>query len=362
MEDTEENAGKVALGDQLRQAREALGLSREDVATQLKLDVARIQNLEDEDISSIAAPVFLSGYLRAYAHLLNLSEDDLSDDFDALVKMSSSAMNPAASTVTNNFGRISDQLPAHMSLAKRSWKRLGRVGVVVVALIIVGGLWWNNQKDSVESDGFRVQNQSTLPDQEAAVRNEISDTNPVIEDLNNDVAENEISEILLAQDTVQNTEMVDDAEPIASGNPDMPENNNSSVLTAQQNMQETEGLTEQARSSENLTSPGVIDSEVAVSEASSKAAMHQDQLTFTFSQDSWVEVNDSLGQRLAYRLGKAGEVNSVSGMAPFSVRLGFVQGVNVSMNGEPYDLSRFANRRSVHFQMSGANDEKIDVQ
>jgi hypothetical protein len=46
----------------------------------------------------------------------------------------------------------------------------------------------------------------------------------------------------------------------------------------------------------------------------------------------------------------------VTGVAPFVVQLGFVQGVDIFYNGAPYDLSRYANRRSVRLRIGEAGD------
>lgn len=59
-------------GQRLRQAREALNLSLQDVAQQLHLNVDLIQALEDHNEEVLPAKTYLVGYLRSYARLLNL--------------------------------------------------------------------------------------------------------------------------------------------------------------------------------------------------------------------------------------------------------------------------------------------------
>ena len=85
-------------------------------------------------------------------------------------------------------------------------------------------------------------------------------------------------------------------------------------------------------------------------------AVNQSELALVFNGDSWVEVMDSRGERLVYRLAKAGMSRTVTGVAPFTVQLGYVPGVEIFYNGEPYDLSRFAGRRSAHFNIGNADD------
>ena len=64
-------------GQRLRQAREALNLSQQDVARQLHLNVNLIQALEDNNEEALPAKTYLVGYLRSYARLLNLPADDI---------------------------------------------------------------------------------------------------------------------------------------------------------------------------------------------------------------------------------------------------------------------------------------------
>lgn len=54
-----------------------MGLTVEEVAVSLKLGVDVIEDLEAGDYSRLAGPTFVKGYMRSYARLLHLDEDDL---------------------------------------------------------------------------------------------------------------------------------------------------------------------------------------------------------------------------------------------------------------------------------------------
>ena len=56
----------------LKQAREAAGLSLEDVSARLKMPVRVVQSLESEDWATLGAAVFVRGQLRSYARLLGV--------------------------------------------------------------------------------------------------------------------------------------------------------------------------------------------------------------------------------------------------------------------------------------------------
>ncbi len=64
--------GAVGCGDQLRRAREAAGLSLEQVAGQLRMPVQVVAALEAEQWDRLGASVFVRGQLRSYARLLKV--------------------------------------------------------------------------------------------------------------------------------------------------------------------------------------------------------------------------------------------------------------------------------------------------
>jgi len=75
-------AEDCTIGARLREGREALELSREEVALELHLSAAQIAHLEDEDFAHFPAPIFVSGYLRKYARLLGIPGEPLVEAFE----------------------------------------------------------------------------------------------------------------------------------------------------------------------------------------------------------------------------------------------------------------------------------------
>jgi cytoskeleton protein RodZ len=65
------------FGDKLRQAREALELTPADVAAKLKLGARQIEALEAEDYSQLPGEVFIRGFVRNYARLVELDPETL---------------------------------------------------------------------------------------------------------------------------------------------------------------------------------------------------------------------------------------------------------------------------------------------
>lgn len=63
----------AGCGERLKQAREAAGLSIDDVAAKLHMPGRIVRSLEAEDWSRLGAPVFVRGQVRSYSRLMGLT-------------------------------------------------------------------------------------------------------------------------------------------------------------------------------------------------------------------------------------------------------------------------------------------------
>lgn len=64
-------------GVRLRNAREQLGLSQQAVAERLCLKVSTVRDIEEDKAPSDLASTFLRGYIRSYARLVHVPEEEL---------------------------------------------------------------------------------------------------------------------------------------------------------------------------------------------------------------------------------------------------------------------------------------------
>ena len=62
----------AGCGQRLKQAREAAGMSIDDVAARLHMPARIVRSLEAEDWSRLGAPVFVRGQVRSYSRLMGL--------------------------------------------------------------------------------------------------------------------------------------------------------------------------------------------------------------------------------------------------------------------------------------------------
>jgi len=76
-----------------------------------------------------------------------------------------------------------------------------------------------------------------------------------------------------------------------------------------------------------------------------------DTLNMELTAESWVEVSDVSGKKLYMDLAKPGKKISITGTAPFSVKLGNARGVSVNFNGKPFDTSKHTIAGVARFQL-----------
>ena len=77
------DADRKSIGARLSAARTQRKLDRHVVANELNLDIRMIEALENDDKAALPAAIFVKGYLRNYARLVGLPEDEIVRDYAA---------------------------------------------------------------------------------------------------------------------------------------------------------------------------------------------------------------------------------------------------------------------------------------
>lgn len=126
-------AVRVAVGQTLREAREAQGISLDDAATRLRLMHRQIEAMETEDFDSLGQPVFARGFVRNYARLLGLAPEPL------LAGMEGAITEPVVV-------QREAPLPPRSWLTS-PWLLLFLAGLLALAAVPVALYWWLNSDD-----------------------------------------------------------------------------------------------------------------------------------------------------------------------------------------------------------------------
>ncbi|MFU8798094.1 MAG: helix-turn-helix domain-containing protein [Gammaproteobacteria bacterium] len=100
-----------APGVHFREAREYRKLSQQDVALQLRLSPDVIDAIESDDYHKLPSQIFVRGYLRSYARLLNLSEEEIIDAFNQLDIAQSPLPPPTPTYISSSIGEEGGRVP-----------------------------------------------------------------------------------------------------------------------------------------------------------------------------------------------------------------------------------------------------------
>ena len=139
-----ENA-ELSIGQTLRAAREAHGMSQDDVAAHLRLMHRQIEAMESDDFASLGQSVFARGFVRNYARLLGLVPEDL------LARMGGAPSEAAPITQA--------EPPPQAAWLTSPWLILMLLGtLIVVAVPVALYLWLNSEVD----DGLPSRPPSTI--------------------------------------------------------------------------------------------------------------------------------------------------------------------------------------------------------
>ncbi len=99
----------AGCGTRLRQAREAAGLTLEDVGSRLRMPIQVVRSLEEEQWQKLGAPVFVRGQLRSYARLLDVDVGQLLEQAQVgpvvPPTLVSHTHTPRARRIAENLGR-----------------------------------------------------------------------------------------------------------------------------------------------------------------------------------------------------------------------------------------------------------------
>ncbi len=123
---------EILPGSQLAIIRQEKGLTKEYVAGKLHLRVQVVDFLEKDDYLKLPEPVFIKGYLRGYAKLLNVSPEPYLQAFNAQF---SSEKKPEKALWQS-------AKESHRSELLLRWA----TGLIVVIAIAAGAVWWQKEK------------------------------------------------------------------------------------------------------------------------------------------------------------------------------------------------------------------------
>jgi len=325
---TEANQDTInkSAGERLRNAREAKGLTQQNVADRLCLKLSTVRDIEDDKAPSELAATFLRGYIRSYARLVQIPEGEL---VPALTQQS--PVRPAKITPMQNYA-----LNSRRSRKKRDG--LLTTFTWLIIFVVVGltvAWWWQNHKAA----------QNELTNSVATQDNGGSNGQSI--PLSTDPSSQQATQS--ESQPVANDEQPEPSTPsdgsTANTAPQAATNSVAPTTSTGTTPVQTPAATNTAAVSTSL--PAQPASPAANTAADASPSASSDALTLQFTADCWLEVSDASGKKLFSGLQHNGGTLNLSGKLPYHLKIGAPASVSVQFRGQPVDLSRFVHRNQV---------------
>ncbi|NVH29031.1 helix-turn-helix domain-containing protein [Lactobacillus delbrueckii subsp. bulgaricus] len=170
----------LGIGEQLRKAREAKGLSISDIEKATKIQSRYLEAIENNDFDKLPGDFYVRAFIRQYAQIVGLDGKELLSQYQGEVanEVTSEVSQPAASSpaqevheeaheeeaapvepVENKPARISASRPAKREVAEEApkdakWRKLVprlALGYGIALLLLIGGMVFANMKKTGSS-------------------------------------------------------------------------------------------------------------------------------------------------------------------------------------------------------------------
>ena len=324
IQEAQNNAQEITIGDKFRLAREALNLSLESVAQTIRLRPSILQDIENNRFIHRSTPAtFVRGYVRSYAKFLKIADHEWLNVIDFGDEQKNDLGKNARAT--NSVNRYSSH---------NRWVGYFSALVVLVVLGMTVMWWWENYKQSnAERDNLVNSYTQLSAEAPAAVTNveNVSVVTQPISQVENHVVESTTIEPIVEvkpQENVVATPIV--ATEVAPAN--VLQSEMSKINGAEQVASMPESATMETTATSSST-------ESAVENSSVSAVATKDNLYIEVIGNCWISVKDKNRKVLAQKEYKQGDVLSFNEEEPYSLIIGAPGNVKIIYKGEAFPLT-----------------------
>ncbi|RTR01995.1 RodZ domain-containing protein [Halomonas nitroreducens] len=320
-------APQASPGELLRREREAMELSRDEVAEALNLRPAVIDGLERDSYEEVPIVTYRRGYLRSYANLLGIDADQVLAAYQARF-----GSDDAERKVT----------PVHV--VNKPPSRLGAWMFRLATLVVIAGLvgltlmWWQSRGGS----------QPPTPGDNAPVAVDSLDGTTTITEGGGEPALAEATASPAARDEATASEApgadAASAETASTEAPSTPAADADADADAEPATTPAGDVATPEPSEDETTA---AEADTAPEPAGEAPAPDAGVLRLTFNEQSWTEIFDASNERVFVGLQEPGTTARVEGEPPFRLTVGNATGVELVWRGETVDLGSRAGANNV---------------
>lgn len=294
---TDNNADRFETpGQLLRLQREKQELSTQEIAKQIHLDIKIIEAIEDDNSEILPSAIYVRGYLRSYAKIVDA-------DADNVIELYNAGSPPAAPEILPEV-----KPPSQVSSNDKPVKAF--TYLITLGLVLLLLIWYQSN--------FVVDNKTEF--KQVNTKTSINGVDVRFEVINH-------------PDSWQT--------PVSSPAEEDIESETSEETN-------TDGLQFYDEQTINTTPLNIEDDKLS----SPINGQGPDAIEMNVTADSWIEIRDAKNNRLFHDLANSGEKHKLRGTAPFAVLLGFSKGVTVKFNGKSFDVEAHSKNGVARFILS----------
>jgi len=324
IQEAQNNAQEITVGDKFRLAREALNLSLEAVSQAISLRPSILQDIENNRFIHRSTPAaFVRGYVRSYAKFLKIADSEWLNVIDFGDEQQNDLGKNARVTSSVN------QYSSH-----NRWVGYLTALVVLVVLSMTGMWWWeSHQQSNAERDNLVNSYTQLSPETPATVTNvdHVPMATQPIRQVENHVVESTTIEPIVEVKPQENVV----ATPIVTTEV-APANVLQSEMSKINGAEQVASLPESATMETTVTSSST---ESAVENSNVSAVATKDNLYIEVIGNCWISVKDKNRKVLAQKEYKQGDVLSFNEEEPYSLIIGAPGNVKIIYKGEAFPLT-----------------------
>lgn len=350
-EDVVQRPAPESPGRLLREGRERLQLTTQQVAERLRLRHQIILDLEGDLFSKYVAGTFTRGYLRSYARLVDVDEEKV-----------------LAAYASQGIEEPVDQTMQSFSQRAREQSNDNRLMLVtyIIGAVIIGSavIFWLQNKDSQvepvaqgmaermvsEQDaGVELEPGTTDVESTSATRDPIFIDAGVVADRANREAEATSGDTPRSADVIENDEASRDVAESSN------ESNAQSATSDSTSSAQSEAAgNESATTAEPVEAAPARQATPQPTEAEPEEAplpLPDAELVLRFSDDTWIRIEDNNGDAVAFGVKSSGHITELNDQGPYQVTLGAPENVEMYYQGNLVDLSGYRPGRVVRMTL-----------
>lgn len=130
------------IGESLKEARENIGLSIDEVSTDLKLRPSQLENIEQGNIDAFKDIFYLKSLIKEYAKYLGMNYEDMVDEFNEYLFDKTSKISlddiKKAKKKEQKKAKKEDRIASPYTIEKRN-KNLSKYMIIILIVILLIG-------------------------------------------------------------------------------------------------------------------------------------------------------------------------------------------------------------------------------